>query len=155
MKNTIRIVLIALMMILANQGKVSAAPPSAEELMEHLNPYGYLGQKYRDKNGQEFTRINLNGKTLELVHYKRGVLEDLKPPFYVTREEPQLYQGYPTEMKRGTIEYYRNRNINTFYFYTVAGKNTPTRWEDRYIFGLIPNAEGDQDSLHDLRNLRF
>jgi len=155
MKNSIRIVLIALMMILANQGKASAEPPSAEELMEHLNPYGYLGQKYRDSDGQEFTRINLNGKTLELVHYKRGVLEDLKPPFYVTREEPQLFQGYPIGMEWRSIQYYRNRNINTFYFYTVAGKNTPTRWGDRYIFGLIPNAEDSLDPFKDLRNLRF
>jgi hypothetical protein len=155
MKNTIRIVLIVLTMTLPFQGKASGEPPSAEELTEHLNPYGYLGQRYRDSNGQEFTLINLNGKTLELVNYRRGVSEDLKPPFYITKEKPRLFQGYPTEMEWHSIQYYKNRNIDTFCFYTVEGDNTPKGRGDRYIFGLIPDTEVDLNPLKDLRNLRF
>ncbi len=143
-------------MIFPNQGKATGCePPSAEELTEHLNPYGHLGQKYRDPNGQEFSIIKLNGKTLELVRYRRGVLEDLKPPFYITKEEPKLFQGYPTEMELRSIQYYKNRNIDTFCFYTVEGENTPQGRGDRYIFGLIPDAEVDLNPLKDLSNFRF
>ena len=141
-------------MIFPNQGKATGCePPSAEELSEHLNPHGHLGQKYRDPNGQEFSIIKLNGKTLELIRYRRGSAEALTPPFTIKREEPQLYNGYPAEMERRSIQYYTRRNINTFFFYTVEGKNTPEGRGDRYIFGLIPDAEVDFAPFHDLSNL--